>query len=92
MMPMRLLSSDMVEARNMTQIVVDPALRSRLGDLTQALELCDERGRVLAWLTPAPDPAAYEAIEPQLSAEELQRRRSEPHYSTAEVLAHLEKL
>ncbi len=33
----------------MTQIVLDAALRSKLHDLKQTLELCDESGNVLAF-------------------------------------------
>ena len=76
----------------MTQIILDAVLRSKLHDLSQPLELCDESGWVLARLTPVLDPSQYEPVEPQLSADELQRRRQEPDFSTAEVLAYLEKL
>ena len=76
----------------MTKVIVDETLRSKLHNLTQPLELCDSSGRVLARLVPLPDPSQFEAVEPQLSAEELQRRRQEPDHSTAEVLSHLEKL
>lgn len=77
----------------MTQIVLDPVLRSKLPDLSQPLELCDELGTVVARVIPVLDPSQYEPVEPPLlSAQELQRRRQEPDYSTAEVLAHLEKL
>ena len=39
------------------------------------------------------DPSEYGPVEPPaLSAEELQRRRQEPSYSTKEVLAYLEEL
>ena len=76
----------------MTQVILDAAFRSKLYELRQPLELCDEAGRVLARLIPVLDPTQYEPVEPQITAEELQRRRQEPEYSTAEVLAHLEKL
>lgn len=76
----------------MTQILVDATLRSRLYDLKQPLELCDDSGKVLARLIPVPDPSQYELIEPHISDEELQRRRQEPDFSTAELLAYLEKL
>jgi hypothetical protein len=76
----------------MTQILVDAVLRSRLHDLKQPLELCDESGKVLARMIPVPDPSQYEPIEPHINAEELQRRRQEPDFSTAEVLTYLEKL
>ncbi len=76
----------------MTQVILDPMMRSKLHNLREPLDLCDESGRVLARVVPVLDPSQYETIEPQLSAEELQRRREEPEFSTAEVLAHLEKL
>jgi hypothetical protein len=76
----------------MTQVILDAALRSKLHGLTQPLELCDEAGRVLARLVPVVDESQFEPLEPQISAEELQRRRGEPEFSTAEVLAYLEKL
>jgi hypothetical protein len=41
---------------------------------------------------PVLDPSLYEPVEPTISPEELERRKLEPDYSTAEVLAHLEKL
>jgi hypothetical protein len=61
--------------------------------LSEPLELCDESGRVLARMVPAVDPAFYEGLEPQISKEELERRkqRKGQTYSTAEVVAHLEK-
>jgi hypothetical protein len=39
------------------------------------------------------DPSEYELMEPQISKEELQRRKQSKGktYRTAEVLAHLEK-
>lgn len=79
----------------MTRITVDPDLRTKLLDLNQPLELCDESsGRVLARLLPAIDPSQYEGLEPRISEEELQRRKQHKGktYTTAEVLAHLEKL
>lgn len=77
----------------MTQILVDDLLRSRLHQLTQALELCDESGRVLGRFIPTSDPQLQQ-IQPQISDEELRRRRAstEEGYTTAEVLAHLERL
>ncbi len=76
----------------MNQIIVDAFLMSRLNDLKQSLELCDASGKVLARVVPLLDESQFEPIEPSLSEEEIQRRRAEPDYSTAEVLAYLEKL
>jgi hypothetical protein len=75
----------------MTRIVLDADLRRKLLDLSRPLELCDESGVVLARVLPNPDPTLFEGLEPSISDEELQRRRSDKGrtYSTAEVLAHL---
>jgi hypothetical protein len=51
-------------------------------------------GRVLGQFVPSFDPSGYEGLEPQISQEELQRRKQSKgkSYTTAEVLAHLDKL
>jgi hypothetical protein len=46
-----------------------------LYDLSQPLEICDESGRVLARVLPTIDRSQYEELEPQISREELQRRK-----------------
>ncbi len=78
----------------MPRITLDAELQSKLLNLTLPLELCDESGRVLARVLPVMDPSLYEGLEPQISEEELQRRKQSTGktYTTAEVLAHLEKL
>jgi hypothetical protein len=77
----------------MTQIIVDAAMRSKLHDLRQPLELCDESGRVLARIVPTISPSGSQPKEPPpLSKEEMQRRMQEVDFSTTEVLAFLEKL
>jgi len=75
----------------MTRVIVDATTRSKLHNLTEALELCDESGRLLATLFPAPDRSK---LQPQVSEAELRRREqsNEKRYTTAEVLAHLEQL
>jgi hypothetical protein len=77
----------------MTQIILDATLRSKLGDLAEPLELCDEAGRVVARVIPSYD-AAAQNLKPQISQEEMRRRKQSKGqtYTTAEVLAHLEKL
>ncbi len=76
----------------MTRVVVDDLLRSRLQNLTQPLELCDPSGRVVGRVFPAEDASEYDLRQPPLSQEETERLLREKRYSTAEVLAHLEKL
>jgi hypothetical protein len=77
----------------MTQIVIDATLRSKLQDLTQPLEFLDEQGQVLGRYVPAGDLPAHLTEEPQLTEEEWRRLEQETEtYSTADVVAHLEKL
>ncbi len=76
----------------MTRVIVDEVLRSRLHNLTQPLELCDESGRVVGRVFPAEDVSDYDLCQPPISDEETERLLREKRYTTAEVLAHLEKL
>lgn len=74
----------------MTKVVIDAAVQNQLGNLAQPLEIYDASGRMLGMFTPVP---ATGFPEPQLSEEELQRRDQDgQEFSTAEVLAYLEKL
>jgi hypothetical protein len=78
----------------MTRVIIDEALRKKLHGLNAVLEFCDESGRILGRFLPRPDPALYDNLEPLISREELRRRKQskEKTYTTAEVLAYLEKL
>ena len=77
----------------MTRIIVDETLKSKLHNLSEPLELCDEAGRVLGHVYPAVDLSQYEPWEPEMSEEELQQlEQSDKWYSTEEVLAHLKSL
>jgi hypothetical protein len=78
----------------MTRVTLDQVLRTKLHNLTDAIELCDESGRVVARVYPAADPSEYEPWVPPISDDQLkQLEESDEHrYTTAEVLAHLENL
>ena len=78
----------------MNRITVDTTLRTKLNGLSEPLELCDDSGRVLAVVTPVEDPSQFEALTPDITEEELNRRSQSKgqRYTTAEVLDHLEKL
>jgi len=78
----------------MTRVVLDDLLRSRLRNLAEPVELCDESGRVVARVYPTADVSGYESWVPPISDEELRRleESTEKRYTTAEVLAHLENL
>lgn len=78
----------------MTRVTIDAALRSKLHELSEPLELCDETGRVLARVVPVADPSQYKPLVPQVSDDELLRRlkSNAKTHTTDEVLAYLEKL
>ncbi len=70
----------------MTRIIYDAALKEKLPNLDELIELCDEEGHVLARIQRVLDPALYDR-EPRISEEELERRFAEPGktYTTAEA-------
>jgi hypothetical protein len=77
----------------MTKVVLDGALRSKLHNLAEPLELCDESGLVLARVFPSLELSEYEPWEPPMSEEDLRQREAETEsYTTAEVLDYLENL
>jgi len=78
----------------MTQIILDANISSKLTEANRSVELCDPTGRVLGRFVPLIDLSVWEPLSPEISEEELNRREQakEKRYTTAEVLAHLEKL
>jgi hypothetical protein len=78
----------------MTRIVIDKPLVQELKAAPGPVELCDKAGQVIGQFFLRPDPAEYEGLEPPISQEEIKRRleSNEKTYTTAEVLAFLEKL
>jgi hypothetical protein len=76
----------------MTRIVLDASVVGQFTALSDPAELCDESGRVLGRFLPLVASSPGFAAQPQLGEAELQRREQEPDYSTADVLAYLEKL
>jgi hypothetical protein len=76
-----------------TQIFLDANVSSKLNHLTHSVELCDPSGRVLGRFVPLIDLSEWEPLSSDISEEELERRAksTEKRYTTAEVLAHLEK-
>jgi hypothetical protein len=74
----------------MTRVILDATTRAKLpSDLNETLEICDEFGRLLGHFTPVANSSGRELEMPPLNDEELQRRLTEPSFSTAEVLASL---
>jgi len=74
----------------MGKITVDEAMREKLANAGQTLELCDGAGNVIGYFTPKANAAS---LEPQISEEEIDRRMREGRlYTYAEVMAHLRSL
>ncbi len=78
----------------MTQVILDASASSKLTEISHPVELCDPSGRVLGRFVPLLDLSLWEPLSPDISEEDLEQRAQskEQRYSTAEVLAHLEKL
>jgi hypothetical protein len=77
----------------MNRVIVDAELLGKLRNLSELVELCDDRGRVLAQVVPSPNLQDYDPTEPPMSEEELARREaSDKWYSTEEVLQRLRSL
>jgi hypothetical protein len=75
----------------MNQVIVDPALASKLREKGVTVDICDENGTVLGHFVPIVPPAAYENVEIPISEEELDRREKEGGgRPLAEILADLE--
>jgi hypothetical protein len=71
----------------MTKITLDPSRRIQLPDPSQPFAVCDAAGNVVGRYIPA-------TMGPPIAREEIERRKKQKDksYTTAEVLAHLEKL
>jgi hypothetical protein len=84
----------MGRCQNVIQINLDASLAGKLNELGQTVELCDPTGKVLGRFVPTIDLSQWEPVSPETSEEELDRRArsNEKRYTTAEVLAYLEKL
>ena len=78
----------------MQRIMLDVELLQKLSNLTQPAELCDTTGKVVGKYIPAVDLSRAQPYVPEFSEEELrqQEESNEKTYTTAEVLAYLEKL
>lgn len=76
----------------MPRVILNESLRSIFMGFTTPLEVCDSNGRIVGRFLPAVDYKALERARPPVSEEELDRRSQSRSFSTAEVLARLEKL
>jgi hypothetical protein len=78
----------------MSRITLDASMVGKYDHLPGPVEVCDPSGRVLGQFMPKIDLSDWEPMSPPASEEELNRRMNskEKGYTTAEVLAYLEKL
>jgi hypothetical protein len=60
----------------MTKVIVDAAMRARLHDLSELLEVCDESGRTLGYFHPLVHSGNAKALSP-FTDEEIERRRQQ---------------
>lgn len=73
----------------MGRLTLDDSTRAKLAAVGGCVELCDAAGNILGYFTPA----AVAGNQPQISDEEIERRKSEGSlYTYDEVIAHLRKL
>jgi hypothetical protein len=77
----------------MTNIVLDPGLRTKLLNLSQPLALTDEAGKVLAHVWPQLDSSKIEPADSPHDEAELCRREqsNEPRFSLQQMMEHLRK-
>jgi hypothetical protein len=80
----------------MTRVTVDAEMRKKLMDCSQLLELCDEKGDVLAKLLPSPrrtDCENWELLGPEPSDEEIEREIDAGEFcTTQELMDEIKKL
>lgn len=77
----------------MVRVVVDDEVRTKLGNLSEVLEICDSSGQLLGYFAPATERPESERLKPQVSDEELRRRAEQGGgRPLAEILERLGKL
>ncbi len=72
----------------MKNIVLDEALRAKIGDLNEEIQLCDETGKVVGRLFPMDlyEQRVINLANQLASDEELERRFAEPGGKTLEQI------
>jgi hypothetical protein len=77
----------------MSHVTLDSSAASQLNQVTESVEVRDPSGRVIGRFVPLIDKSEWEPLSSEISEEELDRRErsNEKTYTTAEVLAYLEK-
>ena len=76
----------------MNKVILDQSALTKLNELNEGAEICDETGRVVGFFMPAVDRSLYEGVDSPVSTEELSRRSKQGGgRSLPEILADLEK-
>ena len=77
----------------MITITIDREMRARLCDLVELVELQDEQGQIVGYVTPiSSQRSLYEDLEVPVTADEVQRLLKQPRgRPLADILADLEK-
>ena len=77
----------------MRKVILDRETLSKLRDLQDDLELCDESGCTLGYFSPVTDRSLYDGVDSPISDEELDRRSKQGGGRTLrEIFNDLEKL
>lgn len=74
-------------------VIADEAMQKKLGNPDEPVMICAPDGTVLGYFTPAAPQKL--SLEPQITVEELERRRAaraQGGYTTEEVIAYLKSL
>jgi hypothetical protein len=73
-------------------IIADENMQKKLSNTDQPAMICAPDGTVLGYFTPSPPKKLN--LQPQISEEELERRRADKSvgYTTEEVLSYLKSL
>jgi hypothetical protein len=78
----------------MTRVTVDAAIRARLHNFAEPLEILDEEGKVLGVFSPIPsaERALYKDVEVPLADEDIDRLLQQPPgRPLSDILADLQK-
>ena len=76
----------------MVKMTNDQDIGSKLRDLKERVQLCDEAGKVLGYFQPVVDKVDYEGVDALVSQAELERRSREGGgRQLAEILADLQE-
>ena len=74
----------------MPRLIVDSQVRAKLYNLSERLEMCDEKGQVLGVYVPLAEPSTYRTARVPATSDELQQSEREEGRPLEEILRDLE--